>query len=320
MNSKQNYYVTQQIEKILFELGNLKSNETLCIITDDITKDVGTLFYKVAKKWKIDTKWFNIKPLRIQGQEPPKEVAFAMKKHDLILGMTKLSMAHTTAREVASQLGSRYLSLADYSINLLMNEAFEVNFKKLGKKAQKLAETFSKSKTLKIVTEKGTNLVMKIASRKGNFAPGYVNNQLLLGSPPNIEANISPIETESNGIVVVDGSVAIPEIGKLIEPLTLKIRNGYLKSIDGNHKTVKFLNGLFHTKGRKSRLLAECGVGFNDRAKLCGKMLIDEGCYGSVHLGFGSNIVFGGINKIDFHIDFVFYATQLILDNNKMKI
>lgn len=320
MNLKQNYDLKQRIEKILFELGNLKSNETLCIITDNNTKDIGSLFYKIAKNWKINAKLFNMKPLCIQGQEPPREIAMAMKKYSLILGMTKLSMAHTIARKTASQLGSRYLSLVDYSTDLLMNEAFEVNFKKLGRKAQKLAEIFSKSKTLKIVTKKGTNLTMKIDGRKGNVAPGYVNNQILLGSPPDIEANISPLETESNGTVVVDGSVAIPEIGKLEKPITLKIRNGYLKSIHGNHVITEFLNRFFRDKGRESRVLAECGIGFNDHAKLCGKMLIDEGCYGTVHLGFGSNTVFGGINEIDFHMDFVFYATHLILDNNEIKI
>ena len=57
-------------------------------------------------------------------------------------------------------------------------------------------------------------------------------------------------------------------------------------------------------------------MGFNDKAKLCGVMLLDEGCFGTFHFGFGSNILLGGINKSDFHLDLVVFANELSVDGN----
>ena len=61
------------------------------------------------------------------------------------------------------------------------------------------------------------------------------------------------------------------------------------------------------------------GVGFNNQAKICGKMLIDEGSFGTFHCGFGSNSTIGGINEINFHLDFVFYCNEIQIDNENIK-
>ena len=49
-------------------------------------------------------------------------------------------------------------------------------------------------------------------------------------------------------------------------------------------------------------------------------MLIDEGVLGTFHCGFGSNITIGGLNKINFHLDFVSYQDNLIIDGETIKI
>ena len=44
-------------------------------------------------------------------------------------------------------------------------------------------------------------------------------------------------------------------------------------------------------------------------------MLEDEGVYGSIHFGFGSNLTFGGKVKTSFHIDMVLKKPYVLLDN-----
>ena len=43
------------VKIILFQLGNLKKSESLCIISDTNTKNLGELFEYVSRKMKIKT-------------------------------------------------------------------------------------------------------------------------------------------------------------------------------------------------------------------------------------------------------------------------
>ncbi len=311
--------INEGIEIILFKLGNLKKQEKLCIITDKHTSELGDLFENVATKNYILSKKFLIPTLEIHGSEPPNDVANYMKNSDLILGLTRNSMAHSEARKQATSNGVRYLSLADYSKDVLMHPSLRTNFYELSTKVKRLSQKFTSGKQIKIKTKKGTDLFLDITNRIGNYAPGFVNDTILLGSPPDIEANIAPQENKSNGVIVVDGSIPIQEIGLLSEPITLEIKNGCITSIEGNSKYKHFLLSLFEKFGDKSRILAELGVGFNDAAKLCGNMLIDEGSFGTFHCGFGSNSTIGGINEVNFHLDFVFNSNEIQIDDENIK-
>jgi leucyl aminopeptidase (aminopeptidase T) len=43
-------------------------------------------------------------------------------------------------------------------------------------------------------------------------------------------------------------------------------------------------------------------------------MLEDEGCAGTVHLGFGSNATIGGTTSVPFHLDCVLTAAVIEVD------
>jgi leucyl aminopeptidase (aminopeptidase T) len=47
-------------------------------------------------------------------------------------------------------------------------------------------------------------------------------------------------------------------------------------------------------------------------------MLTDEGALGCVHFGLGSNYTVGGLNKVDFHLDFVFRDASLSVDGKQL--
>ena len=109
--SKSNSNVIEGAKKILFELGNLTSNEKLCIVTDFYTSKIGKIFLNLNDV--NNTQFFEIPPLKIHGEEPPQNVASAMLTSDLILGLTTNSMAHTKARLNATKNGNRYLITHD---------------------------------------------------------------------------------------------------------------------------------------------------------------------------------------------------------------
>ena len=256
----------------------------------------------------------------MHGQEPPDEVAGKMLGSDLVLGVTGFSMAHTRARMACSKRGVRYLSLPEYSLELLEHPALRINFQKSAVGARRIANAFSAGTRVQIESPIGTNISLEIAGRQGNFCPGYVDDKCLLGSPPDIEANVSPEETKSNGIVVVDGSIPYPGFGKLSKPVTLTVKNGSISHIAGPSRYTDPLERLFEKHGEKSRVLGEFGIGFNEAAILCGNMLIDEGCRGTFHFGFGSNSTVGGQNAVNFHLDFIFFADWFYLDGKRITL
>ncbi len=315
--NKENAFTGAEI--ILFNLGNLKNNEKLCIIVDQYTVKLGKIFEQLCVKRGISSKTFLVEDQKMHGSEPSDEVAYYMQKSDLVLGLTTFSMAHSEARKNSSKNKTRFLSLPNYSLDVLSDLSLRANFKELSKSVLDLSKKFSKGKKIILTTKKGTNLSLDISGRKGNFAPGYVNDAILFGSPPDIEANIAPVENNSNGIIVVDASIPIPKIGKLDNDIILKIKDGKIISINGNLKQKQILQSIFDEYGPKSLILAELGIGFNNLAQICGNMLIDEGTFGTFHCGFGSNSTIGGLNKINFHIDFVFNCNELIIDNKTIK-
>jgi leucyl aminopeptidase (aminopeptidase T) len=302
-------------DHLLHHCGSLRPGETVVIVHDEATRRIGELLAGDAARTTEDIRRFEIPHLQQHGQEPPGDVAEAMRKAQLVVGLTSLSMAHTRARQRASEAGARYLSLADYSIELLEHPAVRVDFRSRFPVARAVADRFTEGRIARVSTSLGTDVRLEIAGRTGNCCPGFVEEPGDLGSPPDIESNVSPLEAGSEGVVVVDGSVPYPGIGLLESPVVLFVEGGRIGRFDGDRAVVEKLESLFREIGSsKAYVLAECGVGLNPEAALTGHMLTDEGTNGTMHFGFGSNATVGGQNDVSFHLDFVFRNATLEID------
>lgn len=300
---------------LLRRCGRLRNGEAVLIVCDSDTRLLGELLESRAKLVTPAVTLIEIPLLNMHGQEPPAEVAQKMALADLCLGITSKSMAHTQARRNAAAKGGRYLSLPDYSVELLGAPSLRADYEGRAVLARRVADVFTAGTSVKVTSSAGTDIMLRIDGRVGNCCPGYVDGPGELGSPPDIESNVSPIETSAEGVVVVDGSIPYPGIGLLTEPVTLTVTCGRIVEINGNSEVVEKLKRLFESVGSsKAYILAECGVGLNDRATLTGLMLTDEGAAGTMHFGFGSNATVGGENDVPFHLDFIFCSPSLEVD------
>lgn len=306
------------VEIIALELGNLQHNESVLIITDTDTISLGNIFEDVLKTKKYSTIHTSIEPLKSHGESLSQDISQLMNSSDLIIGLTKNSMAHSKERIISEKFGSRYLSLPDYSEFILKHQSLRVNFKKIAENAFHLSEKLSKTNKITIKTELGTNLELIVSGRNGNFAPGYINSDIKLGSPPDIECNIAPVEDKSNGKIVIDGSIPHPEIGLLNSKIILDICDGKIINITGDKKIVQKISNILNLQDN-SVFLSEFGIGLNNKAELTGNMLLDEGCMGTIHFGFGSNIALGGKIHENYHLDFVLNSTECLFDDEKIE-
>jgi leucyl aminopeptidase (aminopeptidase T) len=298
--------------------ANLKAGERVYVISDDSTRAVADEVTAQARKITREVRHDVIEAEAMHGSEPPAFVAARMADADVIFGLTAMSMAHTTARRNAGERGARYLSLPDYSLELLASPALRADFEDISVICNQIADVIDQSSAIRITTRAGTDLTLSTGSRLSNRCPGLVWRAGELGSPPDAEVNIAPLEGTAHGTIVVDGSIPCREIGLLSAPVMLLVLDGRIAEINGSAPVLQTLEALFCKAGPKSRVLAEFGIGLNPQARLCGVMLEDEGCAGTVHFGFGSNVTIGGLNKVGFHLDFIVRDATVFCDNRRL--
>lgn len=291
--------------------------QNILLLYDDTTENIISLFYEALLKHGKSVEMIKLSIASCHGTEPPESVENKMLCSDAIICLTQYSIAHTNARKKAEQKGITFLSLPEYTIDLLSNPAIFADYQLLVPVVKKYSDLLTAGKEIWIETKIGTSLHMNIENRVGNCCPGMTNSDFLLGSPPDIEANIAPIENETNGCLVIDGSITDQRLGLLKEPVILEIKEGYVCDITSSNveqeKTVKEIFN--NVKTKKAYMVGEFGIGFNDCAKLCGNMLVDEGSRGYVHFGMGSNWTIGGKNKVPFHLDFILKEPTVKIDN-----
>jgi len=300
------------IEALVHRCADLQTQEHVLVISNPQTSTIAMAVCEAALKVTKNVRHQVVEEALMHGQDPPADLAWQMLSSDVIFCLTRQSLVHTQARHQACLKGSRFLSLPDYSMEVLESPAMRADFRKLSFIAQRIADIFTKGDQLRLLTKKGTLLTASIKGRVGNPAPGWCWAPGSLASPPDAEANVALSENNSHGMLVVDGSVPCPQLGLLRSPLTLNVENGRVVNITGEKSEI--LNHLFDQAGPLARVLAEFGLGLNPLAKLCGSMLEDEGCLGTAHIGIGSNSTIGGKNNVPFHLDHVIREATVEVD------
>jgi len=297
----------------------LEKGERVLILSEKSTYNIGQLIEKISSDIASEVIHKVLSPYGNHGEEPEEEVASLMKNTDVIFCFTLHSLAHTNARKQASEKGARFLSLPDYSEKVLTSPALSADFKAQKDVCNRISEILSNANRVEARSALGTELFLNISGRVANSAPGICDYRGCLASPPDIEVNIAPQEFETEGVIVIDGSIPIPEIGILKDTLTLFVKQGRIKDIKGKGSVVCILKRVLEgNKDNKAYVLGELGVGLNPLARLCGRMLEDEGVMGAIHFGFGSNNTIGGKNKVSFHADMVMKNGTLLVDGRKI--
>jgi leucyl aminopeptidase (aminopeptidase T) len=293
--------------------AGVRAGEHALLVCDRATLSVAETIAVAVRAVSAQAELVEVVPFAIHGQEPSGEVAYAMSVADVVFGVTTMSMAHTEARQRASMTGTRYLSLPDYSHEVLAGRALRADFRALTEPARRLAETFTAGHSVRLTSRAGTDVVLDIGGRTGNAAPGWCDGIGALASPPDAETNVALIEDSAEGVLVVDGSVPCAELGLLSTPLTLCVTAGRIRSTEGDAAAI-FDRVIGRSGDRANCILAELGVGLNPLARVVGSMLEDEGALGTAHVGIGANTALGGQNRVSFHLDHVLCAPTLVVD------
>ena len=129
---------------------------------------------------------------------------------------------------------------------------------------------------------------------------------------PTGETFLAPVEGTSNGVFVVDGSMAGLGLIKNAK-IRIEVENGYATKITGG-VFAKKLKLMLDKVGKEARNIAEFGIGTNDSAKLSGILLEDEKVMGTIHIAVGNNVSMGGSVNVPIHLDGVVKKPTVWMD------
>ncbi len=299
-------------KNVLSNSMGLKKGESLLFVTDRLLYPIANLFYRGSLKMGYESLLIEIPDIEIHGQEPSSVVAKILKTVDVALLITSKSLSHTRAREEASKLGVRIASMPGVSREVIMR-SLNLDYREIKRSIKRVSDKLSKTKNVKVLTSKGSDISFSIEGRVGFGDYGIYRKDGDFGNLPAGEAFIAPLEGSANGVVVIDGSIA--GFGKLNGDIKIWIEKGKLiKS-----KPSKFMSFISNF-GNKALNLAEFGIGLNPKARVTGNVLEDEKVINTAHFAFGTNKSFGGEVNAGIHIDGVFFDPQIYLDSKKLSI
>jgi leucyl aminopeptidase (aminopeptidase T) len=203
----------------------------------------------------------------------------------------------------------------------IMSRCLNADFDKIIELTNHFVKKLEGVKTVKVVTEAGTNLTMPVEGRMVIPSTGVLREKGQSGNMPSGEVYLAPIEGASNGTLVIDGSMA--SIGMIKTPINVNIVDGFAEEITGGEEAERLI-AILDKSGRDARAVAEFGIGTNYKAILTGQILEDEKVFGTIHVAFGNNLTMGGTIAVNSHLDGlvkepdVYFDDVLIMKKGKM--
>jgi len=252
-------------------------------------------------------------PRNAHGEEPPPHIVNAMRDSNVLIMPLRYSMTHASATKEARRNGTRVISMGDFDERMLESGGIEADFLKIAPTVKQVAEVLTKGEKAKVTTMRGTNLDMDISGRSGASEPGFSHEPGSISGPPNIEANVGPLEGSTQGMLIVDGSIPHPALGVIRDPISIRVENGQVTEITGGVEADKLRLAL-SDMGKEIYNIAELGIGLNSCSTITGSMMEDEGAYGTCHIGIGDNTSFGGRVKAKSHIDLIIRRPTIEID------
>lgn len=313
----------QAAEIVLRDCMGIRQDEITLVLTDEPCYKIGRALYEVGRNFSREVFFLEMVPRKINGEEPPPEVAELMKSVDVVIAPLSKSITHTDARRNACKANTRVGTMPGITEEIMIR-TMTADYNRISRLTDKVTEILSNGEMAHLTTALGSNLEIPIKGIQAISSTGLVKNPGKFGNLPSGESYLMPVEGKAEGVYYVDGSLA--GVGLISDkPIKITVENGIAVKIEGG-KDAEKLEEMVNEVGDKARNLAELGVGTNYMAQINGTVLEDEKVLGTIHLALGNNVSMGGTVNVGFHVDGIITKPTLkiddfvLLDKGKMQI
>lgn len=289
----------------------VKKGEHVMVITDTnkLEREAG-LFFEAAKGFTDKITLIEMEPATENAQEPPTEIAEAMKMAEVVFLITTYSLSHTKARKEASDIGVRIASMPGITMDTILR-TLSINYDEVASLSKTIAGLLSQGNQAILKSASGTDIIFNLTGRVAYADTGFIHNPGDFNNLPAGEAFISPLEGTTEGVLVFDGCFADITMD---QPVKVLVERGQAVDIQGGEGARLLNNKLAKIKSDGAYNIAELGIGTNKMAKLESILLEVEKVYETVHVALGNNATIGGEVDVPFHSDGVILKPTLVVD------
>jgi leucyl aminopeptidase (aminopeptidase T) len=312
MSTSPELYAAAQVA--LRDCLGVQPAERVLVVTDEPMRAIGCALRDAAQDLGNEVTLVEMLPGRSNGAEPSPEVAVLMGMVDVVLCPTSKSLTHTDARRAASAKGVRVATLPGVTEEILVR-GLAADYQQIARRTERLCALLEAAEVVRVTAPAGTDLTMPIKGRRAFASTGLLRERGQWGNLPTGEAYVAPLEGMSNGVLVVDGSMA--SVGLVRDPIRIAVEAGFATLIEGGDEADR-LRRLLEPHGQAGRNVAEFGIGTNDRAILSGRIIEDEKVMGTIHVAFGDNKSMGGSVGVASHLDGLVTRPTVWLDERKL--
>jgi aminopeptidase len=286
--------VKQAVENCL----KVKAGESVVIITDEETIEIGTTIKTAIEKITADVKFFVMEDFGKRPIDYPKAIDDAIKSADVSIYAAKGAEGELQTfrmkmlRAIEANPRLRHAHMVGITPEI-MKDGMCSDYKEIQRISRLVYERVKNAEKIRVVTEKGNDFVaefspeLKWLVEDGNIPPGDWRNL------PDGEVCTCPVNV--NGTVIFDGCLGdffAERYGSLeTTPIRIEVENGRAKkeSIQCKNEQLRyeFTRYLFENDQNSNRV-GEFAIGTNTGlTKLIYNLLQDEK-FPSVHIAFGS--------------------------------
>ena len=287
--------------------------DVLHFITDETKLREASAFTKAAQRCGAIPKVTVLPSHSIQAGQTIEEMRKIMSYATVIIGATNDSFITTDAVGFALRRGARFLSLplsCNDGRSLLEQDFLEMAPAAAARLGRPMLRCLRISDTVHITTRLGTDITFGIRGRKPGLFNGVTTRPGMCASA-SFEVYIPPVEDQTNGRVILDGSMGY--IGLVKKPLELGFEKGYLTYIEKTPDGDRLRSFLESFGDPEMYCAAELGIGLNRLSRCRGASYIeDESAFGTFHIGFGRNLALGGAHNAAGHFDIVVHDPTIL--------
>ena len=294
--------------------AGVRPGEQVVIVTDALRFSIAEAVATAARKAGGEITIVNTPPRSIDNEEPLAAAAAAIRAADVVFLPVTHALSHTRAVRAAIEAGARVVSMSAFTERMMGSGGLFADFRARRPLCDAMARRLTRARDVRVTNIAGTELTFRLDGRAGNShacivdAPGF-------SAVPNIEANTSPLEGTTEGVLVADGSIPYYDVGVLVEPVWFEISAGFVEEIWGGHQANQLRDLLAAQRDRFVYNVAQFAIGLNpDCTDFTGEMLNDEGVNGTIHMGIGTSANLGGSVQAKTHFDAIIRSPSVWLD------
>ena len=294
--------VATTAERVVGEYLGVQPGERFTIVVDDRTDpEIPQELARAARDRRAEPVVVTIAHRARSGAEPPAPAAAAMAAADVVLCAASTSLYHTHAKAVAQRAGVRGDFNAPYRGDAWRNGAMTADFAAIRRRAERLADLWRRTSTMRITSPAGTNLVSTVAGREPMaWLSGICRNPGEVSALPGGEVSLPPVEGTSNGIVVWERVAS--DLGALEKPLTITVRDGRAVRFEGGPAADRLRRIVEEVADADN--IAEIGIGLNPEARIADEITEAKKALGTVHIALGDSAnEYGGLVECEVHLD-----------------